>query len=239
MSCSFIPAFLPPSSSFCPQPLRRRPLICHQSRTSFHTRLSQRNPCLHRPIFTTTVSSSSSPSSTPPETPSTEYSKNEFATRDMGGDISSSKSTPPSGFALSDATICSFQSFNDDETPFQVGGAYAIFDSSDTIVYMGYTKNVATKLSFHQSLQPKSCISFKVYVPSVPPELMSPDMLENVLEYWVREIGTVPKGNSVDRLLWEQDAKKSTDRKVLFASILALFLISSIIKQVFYFTTPY
>ncbi|MEM9275865.1 MAG: NB-ARC domain-containing protein, partial [Cyanobacteria bacterium P01_F01_bin.143] len=54
---------------------------------------------------------------------------------------------------------------------------------------------------------------------------------ENVLEYWVGEIGNVPKGNTIDRALWEQ--QNPTDRKVLFAFIFILFLISSIIKQVF------
>lgn len=143
----------------------------------------------------------------------------------------------PKGFALQEALKHSFAELKVDDSLFQVGGAYAISDPADNIVYMGYTKNIAVKLAFHERLQPQSCASFRVYVPPVPPELMSPDMLENVLEYWVRENGELPRGNTVDKALWENDSP--VDRKVLLASILALFLISSIIKQAMYFSTRY
>lgn len=152
--------------------------------------------------------------------------------------ISSKDGMPPTtGFALRDANQHTFGDFQIDETPFQCAGAYAISDLTDQVVYMGYSKNVALKLSFHSRLQPQHCSTFRVYTPPVPPELISPDMLENVLEYWIREIGDVPRGNSVDRAIWEQETP--IDRKVLFASIFFIFLASSIMKQVLYFTTSY
>lgn len=145
--------------------------------------------------------------------------------------------TSLTGFALRDAQIHSFADLNTDETPFQIGGAYAISDTSGNIMYMGYSKNIAAKLAFHARLQPQSCASFRFYAPPVPPELMSPDMLENVLEYWVQEVGGLPKGNTVDRALWEQE--NPVDRKVLFATVFAIFLFTSIVKQFLYFTTRY
>lgn len=147
------------------------------------------------------------------------------------------KMASSSGFALRDAREYTFSDFAIDETPFQSGGAYAISDPKGQVVYMGYSRNVAAKLAFHARLQPQSCSSFRMYVPPVPPELISPDMLENVLEYWVREIGDVPRGNTVDRALWEQE--NPINRKVLFTAIFSLFLVSSIVKQVFYFATRY
>lgn len=141
------------------------------------------------------------------------------------------------GFALRDAPLLDFQTLPLRGEDFQRGGAYAIRDVDGHICYMGYSKNVAAKLRFHAQLVPHRCASFQVYLPSLPPELISPDMLESVLEYWVRENGAVPRGNTVDRHLWEQ--RDPVDRKVLFGSIFALFLISSIVKQVLYFTTRY
>lgn len=148
------------------------------------------------------------------------------------GDISSS-----TGFALSDTQINAFADLPERQETFARGGAYAIRDAAGQICYMGYSKNIAAKLEFHERLVPEKCASFQVYVPPVPQELISPEMLENVLEYWVRESGAVPAGNTVDRALWEQE--NPVDRKVLLGSMFFLFLISSIVKQVLYYTTRY
>lgn len=145
--------------------------------------------------------------------------------------------TSSRGFALVDAPVHTFADLAIDSTPFETGGAYAISDAAGVVQYMGYSKNMASKLDFHARLRPKSCVSFRIYAPPVPPELISPDLLESVLEYWVREVGDVPRGNSVDRALWEQE--RPLDRKVLLASIFSLFLISSIFKQIMFFSTRY
>lgn len=150
---------------------------------------------------------------------------------DMGG-LAGSK-----GFALADAKEFTFSELSSRSDSFERGGAYAIFNDGGDVVYMGYTKNLSNKLQFHARLQPKSCVSFRVYVPPVPPELMSPEMFESVLEYWVREIGHVPRGNTTDRALWENP--NPVDKQVLYIAVFLLFLITSIIKQVSYFTTRY
>lgn len=143
----------------------------------------------------------------------------------------------PQGFALADAKEFTFSELSSETDAFQRGGAYAILNDGGDVVYMGYTKNLSNKLQFHARLQPKSCTSFRVYVPPVPPELMSPEMFESVLEYWVREIGHVPRGNTTDRALWEN--ANPIDKQVLYLAVFLLFLITSIVKQVFYFTTRY
>lgn len=145
--------------------------------------------------------------------------------------------TGPQGFALADAKEFTFSELTSETDAFQRGGAYAILNGGGDVVYMGYTKNLSNKLQFHSRLQPESCVSFRVYVPPVPPELMSPEMFESVLEYWVREIGHVPRGNTTDRALWENP--KPVDKQVLYLAVFLLFLITSIFKQVLYFTTRY
>lgn len=156
----------------------------------------------------------------------------ELLGKEQSSDLNSSH-----GFALNDAPLYQFNILSSEQDAFEKGGAYAIRNPDGQVCYMGYSKNIASKLLFHSSLQPEKCSSFQVYVPPVPAELISPEMLESVLEYWVRENGGVPPGNTVDRPLWEQS--NPTDRKVLFGSIFTLFLISSIVKQVLYYTTRY
>ncbi|CAN8073320.1 unnamed protein product, partial [Agarophyton chilense] len=107
------------------------------------------------------------------------------------------------GFSLRDAPRVSFAQLEMCDAALGTSGAYAIRADDGELVYMGYSKNVARKLHFHRETCPTSCASFQTYVPPLPPELVSPDMLESVLEYWVRETGGVPRGNSVDRELWE------------------------------------
>lgn len=161
------------------------------------------------------------------------------ATPDFDANIEPSQVdiTSTNGFALQDAVEFRFADLSATESRFQRGGAYAIRDVEGEVLYMGYSKNIATKLQLHERLMPEKCVSFQVYVPPVPPELISPEMLENVLEYWVRENGDIPRGNTVDRALWESE--NSVDRKVLLGSIFALFLITSIVKQVAYFAFRY
>lgn len=102
---------------------------------------------------------------------------------------------------------------------------------------MGYFKNVAAQLSLHARLQPQSCTKFRVYIPAVQPELVSPDMFESVLEYWVQEVDAVPVGNTGDRQLSE--STHTTDRKVHFTAIFSLVLIPSLLRRLLYFTTHY
>jgi hypothetical protein len=85
-------------------------------------------------------------------------------------------------------------------------GAYAIFDEDRTLQYVGYTKNVLTKLELHRKLQPSLCRYFKVFLP--PPGTMQsePDALESVLCDWIQENGRVPTGNYQPER-WERSPK--------------------------------
>lgn len=161
----------------------------------------------------------------------------ESGENDLAQDIPPTGLASATGFALGDNPINAFATLSDSADKYARGGAYAIRNPAGQVCYMGYSKNIAAKLAFHERLVPEQCATFQVYVPPVPEELISPDMLESVLEYWVRENGGVPTGNTVDRALWEQE--NPVDRKVLLGSIFLLFLVSSLVKQVMYYTTRY
>mmetsp|Transcript_7662 Transcript_7662/g.23201 ORF Transcript_7662/g.23201 Transcript_7662/m.23201 type:complete len:274 (+) Transcript_7662:34-855(+) len=81
-------------------------------------------------------------------------------------------------------------------------GAYAIFDETKTLQYIGYSRNVSAKLKFHASVQREACRYFKVFFPENPDDV-TPDELENVLDVWIVQNGKVPRGNTTDRDQWE------------------------------------
>lgn len=198
---------------------RPRPTTCDCTRLS-HTSSRSIPAQIRRPTVICTLQDD------------TQSNLNRTPNFDIPDDITSTK-----GFALREAAVYPFQLIDYAAEKFACSGAYAIRDTAGQIAYMGYSKNIASKLIFHARLMPQQCVSFQVYVPPASAELVSPEMLENVLEFWLRENGSIPKGNTVDRALWEQE--NPVDRKVLLATIFALFIFSSILKQWTYFTTRY
>lgn len=198
--------FLQPSSS------PWRPRISSQSYRSVTCKPSRRS---HLPLMQAVPDASSSQISAPSPIPS--------------------KIECFDGFALTDLPQFSFIDFPPNADLFERPAAYAIRDEQNKVCYMGYSKNTAAKLNLHASLVPEKCVRFQVYVPDMPKSEITAQILENVLEFWVRENGGVPAGNTVDRHMWE----KTMDRKVLYGLIFGLFLISSIVKQVSFFAFRY
>ena len=73
-------------------------------------------------------------------------------------------------------------------------GAYAVFDDSRLLRYVGYSRNVLAKLELHAQLQRSQFKYFKAYFP--PRDWTPvPDELERMLRRWIRENGGVPPGN--------------------------------------------
>jgi hypothetical protein len=127
-------------------------------------------------------------------------------------------------------------------------GAYAVRNSDGGLAYLGYSRNVATMLRFHEErVGAEKAASCQVYAPEDLP--VGPDLLEAVLEYWVRENdGVVPDGNLANRALWEGSGKNaapgtpeahSQQQKVLTRTIFAFFLVSSVLKFMQYHFFPY
>jgi hypothetical protein len=103
-------------------------------------------------------------------------------------------------------------------------------------------------IRFHeQRVGPSRAATCQYYAPEDRP--VGPDLLEAVLEYWVRENGgVIPEGNLADRTLWEgsgRDAAPGTPQaqeerqKVLTRMIFAFFAFSSVVKFLQYTFFPY
>ncbi|KAK4535408.1 hypothetical protein CDCA_CDCA04G1433 [Cyanidium caldarium] len=73
-------------------------------------------------------------------------------------------------------------------------GAYAVFDDSRLLRYVGYSRNVLAKLELHAQLQRSQFKYFKAYFPPRDWKPV-PDELERMLRRWIRENGGVPPGN--------------------------------------------
>ncbi len=113
-------------------------------------------------------------------------------------------------------------------------GAYAVLDAAQRVRYVGYTSNVRASLDLHAAHK-DAC-----YVRVWAPHGVERDTLEGVLEYWVRELGGWPDGNTTQRQRWERESALEHDggldnKKKLYAAVFFAFLAHSIVKQVSYF----
>ncbi|MGC9505109.1 GIY-YIG nuclease family protein [Baaleninema sp.] len=77
-------------------------------------------------------------------------------------------------------------------------GAYAVFDDSETLQYIGYSRDIALSLRQHLVRRPHQCYSYKVQTIDRP----SRAVLETMRQAWIEENGTTPPGNGEDESLW-------------------------------------
>ncbi|MEB3210005.1 MAG: GIY-YIG nuclease family protein [Leptolyngbyaceae bacterium] len=84
-------------------------------------------------------------------------------------------------------------------------GIYAIFDESQTLQFVGYSRNVLLSLKQHLIRRPAQCHWVKITTIDRP----SRTLLEEIQNGWIEENGTAPVGNSTDQDIWTQpiDAK--------------------------------
>jgi hypothetical protein len=147
-----------------------------------------------------------------------------------------------SGFALADLPVVPL--VNAPDRP----GAYAVRDSDGKLAYLGYSRSVSSMIRFHEGrVGSGRAATCQYYAPEDRP--VGPDLLEAVLEYWVRENGgVVPAGNLADRTLWEGTGREAAPgspqaqeerQKVLTRMIFAFFAFSSVVKFVQYTFFPY
>lgn len=84
-------------------------------------------------------------------------------------------------------------------------GVYAIFDQSQTLQYIGYSRDVLLSLRQHLVRQPAQCHWLKVETSDRP----NRTQLEAIQTAWIAENGTLPAGNGAIADQWNQpiDAK--------------------------------
>ena len=79
-------------------------------------------------------------------------------------------------------------------------GVYAIFDSEQSLQYVGYSRNVYLSLKQHLARQPQSCYGLKVQTIDRP----SRTILEEIKAAWIAENGSIPAGNGAEENQWSQ-----------------------------------
>ncbi len=84
-------------------------------------------------------------------------------------------------------------------------GVYAIFDRTQTLQFIGFSRDVSLSLKQHLVRQPEGCYWLKVQTIDRP----SRTVLEEIRSAWISENGETPIGNCTDEALWNQpiDAK--------------------------------
>ncbi|MEM9806786.1 MAG: GIY-YIG nuclease family protein [Cyanobacteria bacterium P01_D01_bin.56] len=84
-------------------------------------------------------------------------------------------------------------------------GIYAIFDQTEQLQYVGYSRDIAVGLLQHLVRCTQQCHWFKVHTIERP----SRTILEEIRTAWITESGSVPPGNGEQQLAWEKpiDAK--------------------------------
>lgn len=84
-------------------------------------------------------------------------------------------------------------------------GIYAIFDQSQALQYVGYSRDISIGLTQHLVRCPRQCYWFKVYTVERP----SRTVLDGIRSAWLNEYGSIPPGNGEQQQLWEKpiDAK--------------------------------
>jgi hypothetical protein len=107
--------------------------------------------------------------------------------------------------AIPDLTTLAFIAYIDtagqlpDQFEGQIG-VYAIFDASEILQYIGYSRNVSQSLRQHLVRCPEQCHWVKVHTLDKP----NRSTLETIRDTWIQANGTLPAGNGPDQVQWTQ-----------------------------------
>ena len=79
-------------------------------------------------------------------------------------------------------------------------GVYAIFDQSQSMQYVGYSRDVYLSLKQHLIRQPHKCYWVKLQTIDRP----SRKILDEISSSWISENGRIPAGNGSDKAIWTE-----------------------------------
>ncbi|BAW96490.1 hypothetical protein NIES970_14200 [[Synechococcus] sp. NIES-970] len=86
-------------------------------------------------------------------------------------------------------------------------GLYGIFDASQTLCYVGYSRDVAKSLQQHLVRCPEQCHWVKIFLGDRP----SRTLLETMRTAWLAENRTTPPGNGDEAACWTQPIDVKAD----------------------------
>ncbi len=86
-------------------------------------------------------------------------------------------------------------------------GVYAIFNQDKELQFIGYSRDIYLSLKQHLVRQPNQCYWLKAETIDRP----NRSRLKETRQEWLKENGTIPPGNDLDEINWNQpiDAKVS------------------------------
>ncbi len=73
-------------------------------------------------------------------------------------------------------------------------GVYAVFDQSQSLQFIGYSRDISLSIKQHLARCPHECYWLKVQIITKP----SRTILEAIKTAWIEENGTIPAGNLVE-----------------------------------------
>ena len=79
-------------------------------------------------------------------------------------------------------------------------GVYAIFDRTQELQYVGYSRDVYLSLKQHLIRQPENCYWIKLQTITRP----SRKILDDIASAWIAENGQTPVGNDIEQSLWSE-----------------------------------
>lgn len=79
-------------------------------------------------------------------------------------------------------------------------GVYAIFDQSQSMQYVGYSRDVYLSLKQHLIRQPQKCYWVKMQTIDRP----SRKILDEIAASWIAENGNTPIGNDSEKIAWTE-----------------------------------
>ncbi|AFY40082.1 hypothetical protein Lepto7376_3933 [[Leptolyngbya] sp. PCC 7376] len=79
-------------------------------------------------------------------------------------------------------------------------GIYAIYDATETLCYIGYSRDFKKSLQQHLVRCPDQCHWLKIHTCDRP----SRTLLEEIKNTWIQENGTLPIGNDETEALWTE-----------------------------------
>ena len=79
-------------------------------------------------------------------------------------------------------------------------GIYAIYDASETLCYIGYSRNFKKSLTQHLVRCPDQCHWLKIQTYERP----NRTLLEEIKTAWIEENGSLPVGNDEAESLWTE-----------------------------------
>ena len=107
-------------------------------------------------------------------------------------------------------------------------GIYAIYDATETLCYVGYSRNFKKSLKQHLVRCPDQCHWLKIHTCDRP----NRTLLEEIKAAWMEENGSIPIGNGNAEALWTEPIDiKPASRSLITQPLAGFFFIGEMVDD--------